>query len=371
MDPPHMAEQKQDGQLEHTYSSSVRIRDVALKTCQRRETIGRCGERGSGISVLAARHDDNDIYIYICVCVYKPSVGQMRKISGDWPRTNSRNQKTLLHGNTPVPIGSMDGEKFLKKTNTRYSVFEKYSPERKRGKKPEKKLIWPYSGRRHLVTESVCVHRWISDTLTGKARVNTRAAGEMLVRRRLGTLRSLKKEYGLTIDVKLVKSCQNCADCLTRVPHRWMDLLKEGKEPVLESCAIVGRWLDKDQVADIHHQSGHSGAKRSLYFARLVDPQVSKETANSVLKACKTCRSIDPAPVRWKKGVKDNWNRLAMDITHHNGENFLLSTVAPLDLQYGGHCADKMRPLLSDSWRIFPRARPTDGNTDWQRHCIH
>ena len=29
-------EQKQDDQLEHTSSSSVRIRDVALKTCQRR-----------------------------------------------------------------------------------------------------------------------------------------------------------------------------------------------------------------------------------------------------------------------------------------------------------------------------------------------
>ena len=33
--PPHMVEQKQDDQLEHTYSSSVRIQDVALKTCQR------------------------------------------------------------------------------------------------------------------------------------------------------------------------------------------------------------------------------------------------------------------------------------------------------------------------------------------------
>ena len=74
------------------------------------------------------------------------------------------------------------------------------------------------------------------------------------------------------------------------------------------------------------HQSGHPGAKRTIYFARLVDPQVSKETANSVVKACETCRSIDPAPVRWKKGklgVKDNWNGLAFDITHHNGENFL------------------------------------------------
>ena len=60
--PTHMAEQKQDDQLEHTYSSYVRIRDVALKTCQRWWTIGKSGERGSGISVLAARHDDDDIY---------------------------------------------------------------------------------------------------------------------------------------------------------------------------------------------------------------------------------------------------------------------------------------------------------------------
>ncbi len=30
--PPHMAKQKQDDQLEHTSSSYVRIRDVALKT---------------------------------------------------------------------------------------------------------------------------------------------------------------------------------------------------------------------------------------------------------------------------------------------------------------------------------------------------
>ena len=58
--PPHMAEQNQDDQLEHTYSSYVSIQDVALKTCQRRWTIGRSGERGSEISVLAVRHDDDD-----------------------------------------------------------------------------------------------------------------------------------------------------------------------------------------------------------------------------------------------------------------------------------------------------------------------
>ena len=34
--------------------------DVALKICQRQWTIGRSGERGSGISVQAARHDHDD-----------------------------------------------------------------------------------------------------------------------------------------------------------------------------------------------------------------------------------------------------------------------------------------------------------------------
>ena len=33
---------------------------VALKTGQKRWTIGRSGERGSEISVLAAREDDED-----------------------------------------------------------------------------------------------------------------------------------------------------------------------------------------------------------------------------------------------------------------------------------------------------------------------
>ena len=61
-----MAKQKQDDQLEHTYSSYMRIWDVALKTCQKRLMIGRSGERGSGISMLAARHDDDDDDLLNC-----------------------------------------------------------------------------------------------------------------------------------------------------------------------------------------------------------------------------------------------------------------------------------------------------------------
>ena len=58
----HMADQKQDDQLEPIYSSSVRIRNVALRTCQKRWTIGRIGKRGSEITVLAARRDDYYVF---------------------------------------------------------------------------------------------------------------------------------------------------------------------------------------------------------------------------------------------------------------------------------------------------------------------
>ena len=58
------------GQPARTYLNSyVRIRDVALKTYQRRCMIGRSGERGSGISVLVARHDDDDVDISILITI--------------------------------------------------------------------------------------------------------------------------------------------------------------------------------------------------------------------------------------------------------------------------------------------------------------
>ena len=51
------------GRPARTYIQHVRIRYVVLKTCLGRWTIVRSGERGSGISVLPARHgDDDDIY---------------------------------------------------------------------------------------------------------------------------------------------------------------------------------------------------------------------------------------------------------------------------------------------------------------------
>ena len=63
--PPHMDEESLGNQLEPTYSSSVPIQDVAWKNCHEQWTIEMDTERGSGKSMLAARHDD-DITVSFC-----------------------------------------------------------------------------------------------------------------------------------------------------------------------------------------------------------------------------------------------------------------------------------------------------------------
>ena len=47
----------------------------------------------------------------------------------------------------------------------------------------------------HLFTDSACVHKWISDTLTGKVRVRTKATSEMLIRWQLDMIIKLVNEY--------------------------------------------------------------------------------------------------------------------------------------------------------------------------------
>ena len=58
-----MDEQRQDDQQETIYNSSVPIQDVVLKTYRERWMIETGGKRGSGRSVLVARHDDDCIQL--------------------------------------------------------------------------------------------------------------------------------------------------------------------------------------------------------------------------------------------------------------------------------------------------------------------
>ena len=57
--PLHMDEQRQDNQLEPTYSRSVPIGDVTQKTYRKQWTTERSGQRGLGIYKLIERSDDD------------------------------------------------------------------------------------------------------------------------------------------------------------------------------------------------------------------------------------------------------------------------------------------------------------------------
>ena len=137
----------------------------------------------------------------------------------------------------------------------------------------------------HLRTDSDCVHRWISDTLSMKAKVRTKVASEMLIRRRLSTLHELAAKYGLMIDVALVKSHANRADPLTRVPQRWLDALRKEAEPIEPVCAASIGELDLARIRTIHRSCGHPGIKRTHYFEKLVSPEVSKAAVREVESA--------------------------------------------------------------------------------------
>ncbi len=95
-------------------------------------------------------------------------------------------------------------------------------------------------------------------------------------------------------------------------------------------------------MTDIHQKSGHLGVKRILYIARIIDLTVSKEIVRSVVRTFEACQLIDPVPVLWEKGdlsMKENWSRLAMDVTHYDDGHFLML------IDCGPSCLAVWRPL--------------------------
>ena len=229
----------------------------------------------------------------------------------------------------------------------------------------------------HLKTDSATVHRWVQDALTGRTRLRTRARGEMLIRRRVDLIRWLREELELDITIQLVPSAHNRADKLTRVPTDWTrsrdavvtDVPENvsggfSNQPVSalaqawtntcdgESGAITGAAgaassetvvaatvaqngaLNSDANGDVmqaiarkQQEAGHPGVRRTLYFARRdIARSVTRGIAQSAVAQCQICQSVDPAPVKWRHGNLDvlkTWWRLAIDITHFNGQSYL------------------------------------------------
>ena len=216
-----------------------------------------------------------------------------------------------------------------------------------------------------LRTDSSTVHRWVDDALSGRARLRTKAHGEMLIRRRVDIIRQLVSELGLVLSVTLVRSAENRADALSRVPRDWVhsdsspaapetaagcgaaetdsavsSLGDSASSPVTAAegaenraaCAGSERTTadpvtppgdsvrtTEDQLEDqpapnssaditeaivrVHDRAGHPGIRRTLYFARRdVARNVTRAQVRNVVSRCDACRAIDPAPVKWTHG---------------------------------------------------------------------
>ncbi|XP_043227746.1 uncharacterized protein LOC122384429 [Amphibalanus amphitrite] len=219
-----------------------------------------------------------------------------------------------------------------------------------------------------IVTDSRTVYHWLSDALSGKARLKTKAASELLIRRRLETIKNIITEYDLTVQVKSVPSVENKADILTRVPRKWL-LTSDNDQEV---CA--GAMVETD-IAAVHETSGHPGIRRTLHLCRRLDPSVTRKQVQQVVRQCPACQSIDPAPQRWQHGtlsVERNWDRVSMDICHVGGEHYLTlvdcgpsryaiwrhlrrqdtdSVIAQLEAVFLERCAP--RELLTDNYTSF------------------
>lgn len=160
-------------------------------------------------------------------------------------------------------------------------------------------------------TDSATVGAWLKTVISAEKRVHTKGAAEMIIKRRLGNLKELITEFGLNIVVLLVPSKKNKADVLTRVKKGWL-VSSEVEHAHLCAGAVV-------DLAELHNKH-HMGIDRTLYLAKKLDPEVSRESVKKVVQCCDRCQSIDPAPVVHKGGevsVENNWRRLAVDVTHY------------------------------------------------------
>ena len=170
-----------------------------------------------------------------------------------------------------------------------------------------------------LMTDSAAVYGWVKLILTGDKRVRTKGAAEMIVKRRLGILKDLVEEFDLRVNINLVSTLKNKADVLTRVKKNWLHREDDDENDDRDVCAGA---MDLRKVHDMHHM----GVERSLFQSRKLDPTVTRQAVRSVVRSCSKCQSIDPAPVSHEKGeigARDNWKRLAIDVTHYRQVPYL------------------------------------------------
>jgi hypothetical protein len=170
-------------------------------------------------------------------------------------------------------------------------------------------------------TDSATVFGWLKSILTNERRIKTRGLGEALVIRRLSLVKTIVEEYELKMTVVFVNSSSNIADRLTRVPRKWIAL---GRSHSFGAVAANSEY--QDEIRRIHGLH-HLGVNRTWHVVKQCLPECSikKEDVAEVVGQCLRCREIDPAPIKYEKGVlevENVWERVACDVTHYGSQKF-------------------------------------------------
>ena len=181
-----------------------------------------------------------------------------------------------------------------------------------------------------LAVDSLTVVSWMTSVIDIEKsnRVRMKGAAEMLVKRCLGVIGDIITDYGLNVTVRFVPSVENKADHMTRVPKRWFGYRETSEEAVSVVAAIATGEGPEDAIWAAHLPQD-LGLDRTLFLARQIDCNLTHQQVKQELAGCEACQRIDPA-LRGENmvptgdlSVDSNWFRVAVDVTHFNGQLYL------------------------------------------------
>ena len=173
-----------------------------------------------------------------------------------------------------------------------------------------------------IMSDSVTVCSWLTAVIDKSHNVRTNAMGEILIKRRLDTVREIIAQEELQVTIQHVRSQDNRADPLTRVPRTWA---KKNVGVAAPASVVHVTLADVRQI----HDRCHFGVDRTLQLARerFGDDRVSRRLVRKVVNRCQECARIDPAVrFRWDKGAITanwTWQRWAADITHVGNQPYV------------------------------------------------
>ena len=163
-----------------------------------------------------------------------------------------------------------------------------------------------------LCTDSPCVYHWVSNILSGKAKIHTKAASEMLIRWRLDTLKSLVSEYDLTVSITLVALYCNFANLFTWVHCKWYVVVKMGAKLGGHTCIAIASSMSQQQIKDIQASREccilwdvltQLGLRQKLNKSKNWDVPVDWPSTSAMGKE--------------RLEASDAWRKVGMDINHY------------------------------------------------------